>query len=361
MRPMATREDSDAINRSTLPLLLAFAFAWLGTLDAAWLLVVDASGAADVCSGAGCAAVLGSRYAHVAGVPLALLGLVYYALLALGAAARAARPASRVVGLSVVTLATMGVATSALLTGVQAFILHAFCPFCLASATITVLVALALVLGRGPRRPIRSKVTTVLVLLELATVAVGLVAWRREAAARATQLASFGAPINVDVSHALTFGNPGAPVRVIAFLDYDCTRCREAWQTLSAVFRDSGGRFRIGIFAYRLPGHTGSDLAAKAAEVADERGLFAQMHERLMTAPRLDLPMILSMGQQVGVPMGPLVTRLQGPGDSRWLRASLEEAQRLGVDKAGVPFVLVDGRPLPSPITAKLVEGALSR
>jgi uncharacterized membrane protein len=83
--------------------------------------------------------VLGSVYATVAGIPTAAFGaLAYFA--AFSAATLAAFGYARGRIFLALVVAVMLAATLWLLS-VQAFILHAFCPFCLLSAALTFFLA----------------------------------------------------------------------------------------------------------------------------------------------------------------------------------------------------------------------------
>src|SRR4029077_6870165 len=95
-----------------------------------------------------CFKVLGSPYARIGGVPLALVGAVAYfsffsfaVLLAFGYA--------QVCRCLVFTLWSMFAVTLWLLY-TQAFILHAFCRYCLFSAAMVFLLAGFIVASRSP-------------------------------------------------------------------------------------------------------------------------------------------------------------------------------------------------------------------
>lgn len=119
----------------------------LGALVAGYLTWVHYSGALALCSGAGgCEQVQASRYALVAGVPVALLGLLLYlALLGLGLGRiLAGGHAPEWVLLTMFGLALAGTLYSAYLTYLELFVIHAICPWCVTSAVlITALCTLA--------------------------------------------------------------------------------------------------------------------------------------------------------------------------------------------------------------------------
>ena len=110
--------------------------ALLGLADATFLTVAHLTGDDAVCgSYIGCSQVLGSAYASFRGIPTAAFGAVAYFTvfsLAVLAGFGYARVKPFLVGL----VAAMFVASLYFLY-LQAFVIHAFCPFCLLSAALT--------------------------------------------------------------------------------------------------------------------------------------------------------------------------------------------------------------------------------
>ncbi len=111
-----------------------------GLADATYLTVTHLTGDDLVCgSPGGCSAVLGSVYASIAGIPTAAFGALAY-FVAFSSATLAVFGYARARTLLMLVVMAMFGATLWLLY-VQAFILHAFCPFCLLSAALTFLLA----------------------------------------------------------------------------------------------------------------------------------------------------------------------------------------------------------------------------
>lgn len=108
----------------------------IGLADSVYLTVQHLTGKSVKCTVTnGCSAVLGSKYAVVAGIPTAAFGaLAYFAAFSLATLALFGYAQAR-------TGLAMLVVPMALMTGwlfyLQAFVLHAFCEFCLLSAAMT--------------------------------------------------------------------------------------------------------------------------------------------------------------------------------------------------------------------------------
>jgi uncharacterized membrane protein len=108
---------------------VAGVFALVGIVVAGYLTWAHYADASVVClRGSGCETVQKSSYAEVAGIPVAALGLAFYAamLALLGWDTYGARFAAA-------TLGFVGLLFSAYLLVVQAFVIDAFCIWCLAN------------------------------------------------------------------------------------------------------------------------------------------------------------------------------------------------------------------------------------
>lgn len=120
-----------------------------GLAIAIFLSVMAITGGTAACGGSpGCIEVLGSSYAKIFGVPVAFLGVWgYFATFSF--ATFAAFGFKRARGLFSLTVCAMFAMTLWLLY-VQAFVLHAFCRYCLFSAAFTFLLAGLVVAGSPP-------------------------------------------------------------------------------------------------------------------------------------------------------------------------------------------------------------------
>jgi uncharacterized membrane protein len=129
---------------------IAAVVALAGLADATYLTVAHLAGDNSVCGPSQpCSIVLGSAYAQIAGIPTAAFGAVAY-FSAFSAATLAAFGYPRARSFLIVIVAAMFVFTLWLLY-LQAFVLHAFCPFCLLSAAFTFCLA-GLTLATPPAR-----------------------------------------------------------------------------------------------------------------------------------------------------------------------------------------------------------------
>jgi uncharacterized membrane protein len=108
----------------------------VGLAIAAYLTVVHYTHSSPICTSGGCEKVQRSSYASVAGVPVALLGLLAY-LGVIGSAAWRGVAAA----FAGCVIALVGVAFSAYLFWAQLARIHAVCQWCLASDVVMAVLA----------------------------------------------------------------------------------------------------------------------------------------------------------------------------------------------------------------------------
>ncbi len=135
--PTATTQPTSSASRHYIP---AAILSLAGLIDATYLTIEHLTGRSVRCTiSGGCNEVLQSAYAKIGAVPTAALGALAYftafslATLIVFGYTRAHAPLNILVALMLA--ASLG------LLFVQAFVLHAFCEFCLLSAAITILLS----------------------------------------------------------------------------------------------------------------------------------------------------------------------------------------------------------------------------
>ena len=134
--------------------IVAAVVACFGLVDSGYLTIKHLQGSYIRC-GDDCSAVLGSKYAEgVAGVPLAGFGAIAYVtvIIAAVAAARGSKLGRRVLAFMATIMALM----SLWLLYLQAFVIHSFCKYCLASAAASFTLAGLVLIDRlvtGQRTP----------------------------------------------------------------------------------------------------------------------------------------------------------------------------------------------------------------
>ena len=123
-----------------------------GVAVATYLTVVHYAGSDPVCVGgsSGCHTVQSSDYAELAGIPVAVIGLVGY--LALGLSLLVPGEPGRALGMG---MALAGAGFSLYLTYLELYVIDAICQWCVASAVLMVVLAV-LMTARMLRTPVRA-------------------------------------------------------------------------------------------------------------------------------------------------------------------------------------------------------------
>jgi uncharacterized membrane protein len=113
--------------------IAAIVIAVVGIGVATYIAIADASRGSPVClaGGQGCETVAESHYSHLAGINVAVIGIVGYVLLLAAAIVRG--DAGRFSGL---LLAAIGFGFSVYLTYLELFVIDAICQWCVASAVL---------------------------------------------------------------------------------------------------------------------------------------------------------------------------------------------------------------------------------
>jgi uncharacterized membrane protein len=121
-------------NNSPVVFWTTFILAFLGLLDAVYLLVYKLTGNDAFCAGSGgCHDVNFSRYSEIGGIPVSVFGII----LLLESHSRLVKENGP---LAIFGLSLSGVLFTAYLTWLEVAVIHAICPFCVATAVIISLI-----------------------------------------------------------------------------------------------------------------------------------------------------------------------------------------------------------------------------
>jgi protein-disulfide isomerase/uncharacterized membrane protein/rhodanese-related sulfurtransferase len=288
--------------------LLLLALTLAGLFDALYLLWVYSSPSHPlVCTGIGCDVVRASRYAHLWGQPLPVYGVVMYAALLVAILAQAwlnSAGARRVAQVATALISGGGFAFSVYLTALEAFVIHAYCAWCLGSAAIiTLIFALALADLRATdfpgdqttRSALRGQFAAVLVVMAVA----GVIAFRylsnRPELPPLPQVsaATLDEHLVRPDSHAI--GSPDAPVTVVEFGDFECPMCGNAQPMIQQMLDKYGSQIRFVFRQFPVNEiHPYAQTAAEASECAAEQGKFWETERKFyqeqadLTEPALD-------------------------------------------------------------------------
>ena len=113
-------------------------FCFLGLLDATYLTILHYRNAFPPCTLSGCEKVLTSQFSVIYGIPVSLLGTLFFAL-AMGFSLLVLLDRRKIFAHGLFLCSLTGLFVSAVLFFVQFFIIKSFCQYCLFSEAMTLL------------------------------------------------------------------------------------------------------------------------------------------------------------------------------------------------------------------------------
>jgi protein-disulfide isomerase/uncharacterized membrane protein/rhodanese-related sulfurtransferase len=343
--------------------ILLLALSLLGLFDSLYLLWVYTSPSRPmVCLGSGCDVVRASSYAHLFGLPLPAFGVANYVVLALLIVAGALVPArpERAMQYAVAGISGAGFLFSIYLTSLEAFVIHAWCAWCMVSAlVITCIFILSLFELRQPLAPpdpvaALARVRTNFVLC-VAALLIGVPAFlilmrhgELPPAAQASAQALEASLVRPD-SHMT--GNLQAPLTVVEFGDFECPSCGLSEAAVRQIRAQYGDRIRLVFRQFPLRKiHPQAEKAAEASECAAEQGKFWEAIDKLYAEQTdLSLKALKRYAGELGLDQGRFNQCLDGGEMVSRVNQDLADGRALGV--RGTPTFFIGG---------ESIEGALN-
>ncbi|BBG03259.1 MULTISPECIES: DsbA family protein [Pseudonocardia] len=144
--------------------------------------------------------------------------------------------------------------------------------------------------------------------------------------------------------------NPGAPVTMVEFLDFECPSCAQIQPVMSQLVQQYGDRVEFVVRYFPLPNHSNAVPAAVAAEAAHRQDRFIPMYERVFQtqaewAGAEDAAGIFrGYAEELGLDMAAYDAAVADPAT----RAAVQESEEAGL-AAGVqstPTFFVNGEKL---------------
>ena len=362
----------------------------LGVFNTAYLLWTHTSPLRPMlCVGSGCDEVRDSPYSVVFGLPLPLFGLIMYAVLALlvftaPLASTRLRSVARYGRYGMVAIAASGFTISLYLTALEAFVIHAWCVWCVVSALIiTFIFAVSIgelrrpslaqagngseIIGQARIPTVRLEVTAYLMLVAVAAV-LSVPAW--------LYLTRPGEPVgpqgvadenvgrlNRPESHWLGSENP--ELVIVEFADLECSSCAKVEPVVKRIRETYGDKVRYTLRHFPISvRHPHAWKAAEAAECAGEQGKFWEAVETFFHHQKeLQSEALKTYAQQIGLDMESFSQCLDAGKMEGRVTRDRDDGLALGVK--GTPTFFVGQKPVTGRISyarfSRLVEEVLNQ
>jgi len=354
---------------------ILLALSLLGLFDALYLLWVYTSPSRPiVCLGTGCDTVRASSYAHPFGVPMPVFGVAAYVALALLILAEDLYSESlgRLLRYGVAGISGFGFVVFIYLTSLEAFVIHAYCAWCVVSALVmTCIFVLSILELPRPNAPADAEAAIASVrtnfVLGIVALLVGVPAFlwlsgHGEVEA-ATDVSSEALAEHLVRPDSHMAGNLSAPLTVVEFGDFSCPGCGFSEEAAAQVRAQYGGRLRFVFRQFPLGRlHPQSEKAAEASECAAEQGKFWEAVDKFYAKQSdLSVDALKRYAGELGLDQARFDQCLASGETKARIKRDLADGHALGVK--GTPTFFIGGkmlfRPLDFPTFSLLVNQAL--
>ena len=341
--------------RKTFLCILALA----GLFDSLYLLWVYTSPSHPlVCLGTGCDVVRASRYAQLWGHPLPVYGVVMYVALALAVLIQpwlASIGARRLAEVAVAAIAGAGVTFSLYLTYLEAFVIHAWCAWCVGSAIIIGLVFVLACLDLASstrlsgdafetgqaRLALRKRLAGAAVIMVALEAPTFLYLTNRPEVppAAAVSAAILDEHLVRPDSHAT--GDLNALVTVVEFGDFECPSCGATQPIVQQMLEQYGNRIRFVFRQYPLVSvHPYAETAAEASECAADQGKFWEAEGKFyQSQDDLTEPALVRYAGEIGLDTSRFQKCLVDGAAKGHVESDLEDGKAAGVQGTPTFFV----------------------
>jgi predicted DsbA family dithiol-disulfide isomerase/uncharacterized membrane protein len=299
----------------------------------------------------GCGAVRRSAFAFPLGVPLPVLGVLYFAAIV---AASGLRPLRRLLS----PLALLGAAGAVALLAIQAFVIGEFCRLCIIVDTSSLLIGgLALSL-RGTMPPARpqpwSAITTVLGASVVALTVAGPW-WYHTVHADAVELNMTRVELPPEIAREQ---RPGV-VTIVEFLDFHCPACRAQHEQLKPVLAAYGDQVRLVIKHMPLPVHAKAIDAARGYVCAEEQGVTRPMADALFAASHAITADVLRIATELQLDLDRFKRCLGADATAR--RIAQDRAMARELEVQGLPTYFIGDERFYGVHSASVISASIER
>ena len=325
-----------------------------------------------LCLETGCDEVRASSYAVFLGLPLPLYGVVMYASIALlvfGTSLRkethgSHRPLGKLSLYAIFFISGVGFLASAALTAIEAFVIHAWCIWCIISAfVVTLLFVLAVLEVRNPSTPwvfrpgkegeVRAAGSSYLIVLGVAVI-ISIPAWMfltlGDQTAGPTEVTKGNlARLHRPDSHWQ--GLEGAKLTVVEFADLECRSCANMEPVMERIRETYGQKIRYTLRHFPLTKiHANSWKAAEAAECAASQGKYWEAIKIFFSRQQeLQVRALKRYASRIGLELESFNQCLDSGEMAERIRRDRDDGLELGVK--GTPTFFVGQRPVTGQIS----------
>jgi protein-disulfide isomerase len=179
---------------------------------------------------------------------------------------------------------------------------------------------------------------------------------RQQAQVRNHLMADRLAELQFAAQEGPSMGDPGAPVTIVEFSDFECPYCRTAQPVLKRIFTRWPGRVHLVFRNFPLDRHARALAAARAAVCADQQNRFWAVHDRLFATVSLTGAALRAAAAESGLNTAEFEACINGELSLERVRQDILLGRTIGV--SGTPAFFVNQQPV---ATAAELESAIER
>jgi protein-disulfide isomerase len=139
-------------------------------------------------------------------------------------------------------------------------------------------------------------------------------------------------------------GNPGAPVLLVEFADFQCPACRAARPVLEEVLKKHDGHARLVFKNFPLSIHQYGEKLARAARAAQNQGKFWEMYGALFdNQERISPAVVDELAKGLGLDMSKFQKDMESEATADAVARDRKQGERLDIQST--PTIFINGRP----------------
>lgn len=141
-------------------------------------------------------------------------------------------------------------------------------------------------------------------------------------------------------------GNPGAPVLLVEFADFQCPACRAARPIVEEALKKHEGQTRLVFKNFPLSIHQYGEKLARSARAAQQQGKFWEMYGALFdNQDRISPAVVDELAKGLGLDMA----KFQKDSESEAVADAVSRDRKQGerLDIQSTPTLYINGRPFP--------------
>jgi protein-disulfide isomerase len=147
----------------------------------------------------------------------------------------------------------------------------------------------------------------------------------------------------LDLTDTPVKGNPGAPVTIVEFVDYECPHCKKVQPVLRQMLEEYPDEVKVFFKHYPLGAHTNARTAAEAGVAAHRQGKFWAYNDKLWAnADSLTPAAMEQFAKDVGLDVGKWRADFESEATKARVQKDRDLGEALGI--ASTPTIYINGR-----------------